>query len=143
MEPSAPNAVNTTFFRYLHKLLLLLSSHCHECIADEMVSEQLRSGPPTSCGFMRLPTELRLLIYSYFFSNVLVIPSRTKRLRDDEQGCHTAIMRVNECIYSETSSMLYESCALQIRISNQAPEFLCGRVSSPWESQLIFQLSRI
>ncbi|KAF2093826.1 hypothetical protein NA57DRAFT_80827 [Rhizodiscina lignyota] len=104
-------------------------------------------------GFLRLPVELRLQIYSYLLPDVPIIPARDDSnfipfrpdispkkwlvrpavwldrfsklaLRDDYQACHTSIMRVNKQICMEARDELCGKTAVEVEVNEEAVYFL-------------------
>jgi hypothetical protein len=79
--------------------------------------------------FMRLPTELRLLIYSHLIPDMLVTTTEeydknTKaRLRRDKEPCCPALLCTNRKIYHELVKKLYSSIALCIRLESGSLRF--------------------
>jgi len=60
------------------------------------------------CHFMRLPTELRLIIFRYLFPDEVS--------NDKEHGVEVAIMKANRQIHQEASSVLYGECYFEIEV---------------------------
>ncbi|KAF2093827.1 hypothetical protein NA57DRAFT_80828 [Rhizodiscina lignyota] len=117
-------------------------------------------------GFLDLPTELRLQIYSYLLPDTPTIQPKhslrvhpedlvvdpeelgnvdsmrwARRLRQDRSLCDLQIMRVNKLINTETSDMLYNSLAMEIEISETEIRFL--RSLAAWKPPQQLLLSQL
>ena len=100
-------------------ILSLLGMHKNLFRAGSF-SEPAQPGHSTArCRFLKLPAELRLMIYDYLLISRDMLASRAIR-GDKPYGLSLAILRVNHFVYLEASSVFYQNNAFHISSWSQS-----------------------